>query len=456
MLRKLGFLAIAIAPSLIGCGDDGVEPPTPTPDPTLAAVFPETGFAGRTTRVQITADNAAWTSPSVSFGDGVTVSNVEVVTPNAIFADVTVDAAAAFGARTVTVTDGEAVTLADAFTIESPLDLEITGTMAQGSVVQIVIKNKDIDAPFDTSSMGDGFFEPLVFVGVELTAPTGVDLTTNLIDVQDYSITTLATIDVTAMGGAFSVKSGLTMAEQVISPGATLEVAPRTAVALTSGMPAMGMVEAPLATALYEFTPGDGHLTNMGITAMNPDAGPGIILLGESGSFATDFLAFTPFLFEELPGKVYAIVWDNSGLSGYQYTLSAGSRMFTPVTEASQNDTAATAQTLMTLPAMVTSTLANDNDADWVKITATAADVGKKIYAATRPGDPRTDTIIEFFRGATGGEAFGEASSDVDYHEFHISPAIPAAGTYFIKVTASSFQTVNATRDGYDLAVWVE
>lgn len=234
-MRNLRYLALAlaIAPSLVACGGDGT-------DPTVSGVFPSSAFMGRQMRVEISGDATEWTAPTVSFGDGVTVGAVTVASPTALFVDVTVAPDAAPGLRTITVTDGDALTLNSAFDISSPIAVKLTGTIAQGSVAIIDIKNKDVANPFDTTTIGDGFFTPIQFVGIEPAGPAGVNFGIN--DVQAFSMSALVYMDVDAAPGAFSFKSGLTAEEQISFTGATIDVAPRSATPITAGTPAMGSV----------------------------------------------------------------------------------------------------------------------------------------------------------------------------------------------------------------------
>lgn len=447
-MRKLGSLAIALAivPSLVACGEDA-------PDSSVSGVFPSSAFLGRQARIEISGDVTTWDAPTVSFGEGVTVDAVNVASPTALFVDVTIAPTAAAGLRTVTVTDGgETLELTDAFELEAPVDVKVKGTLAQGSVVSLTINNRDFETPFDTSFTGDGFFEPLVFVGVQLTAPDGVQVFTD--DVQPYSIAATALIDVDAAPGPFTVVSGVAVEEQITSPGGMFDVAPRTAMAITGAT--NGMATAPLSTELYEYTAtGTPSLLQVSVTAQNPAAAPGVIVLGPSGSF-DELIAFSDDVVAPIEGgKVYLIPWDNTGAAGYSFTLTPASAAMTTAAEAASNDSAATAQVAAALPfGLQNASLSSASDQDWVRVTVTQADVGKKIRVVTYGADPFTDTRVQFFQGAAGTQAFGGESGDRGYHEDHSSPTIPAAGNYFVKIYASP--EFDPASKNYDAAIFID
>ena len=88
-------------------------------------------------------------------------------------------------------------------------------------------------------------------------------------------------------------------------------------------------------------------------------------------------------------------------------------------------------------PTIVTGGVLSDiEDQDWFAITATNDDIGKSIHVVTMAGDPRTDTILEFF-AADGTTSLGGPAPDRTYHEDWTSTAITEAGVYYIKISAS-------------------
>jgi hypothetical protein len=451
---RFGSLFILALPMVVACGGGG-------PDESVSGVFPSSAFLGRQVRVEISGDVTEWKAgASVNFGAGVTVQNVAVASPTALFADITVLDDAAPGLRDVTVeSGGKSLVLTEAFQLESAISLKFRGTVAQGSVASFAINNHDFNTPFDTTSTGDGFFTPIVYTGTNIEAPAGVTL--QISEVTPYGVTGIAFFDLDAAPGPLVVSSGF--GEEVItsSLGTNLEVVPRTATVLAANTPASGMVEATWGSALFEFTPtANPSLTSLAASSTSTAASPGIAILPASGRFE-DMLGYTgkTSMVQLAPGKLYAVYVDTSGTFGYNFNVSANSQMLAQIAEIAEpgNSTSATAQALAAMPSLVTgATLADLADADWMSITVTAADVGKKIRVLTTGNDPETDTVVELFRAnGTTPVAFGAASSDQGYHEDHTSPAITVAGKYWVKITASQDFFVPA-HNTYAAAIWVE
>src|SRR5687768_15759287 len=151
---RFGSLALVPAlssSSLLGCGGGGT-------DESVSGVFPSSAFLGRTLRVEISGDATNWKDgTTLDFGAGVTVTNVKVASPTALFAEVTIAPDAAPGLRDVTVTNGgDRLVLAEAFQLESAITLKFNGSVAQGSVASFAINNHDFETPFDDTSTGDG------------------------------------------------------------------------------------------------------------------------------------------------------------------------------------------------------------------------------------------------------------------------------------------------------------
>ncbi|MEO8701633.1 MAG: hypothetical protein ABI867_16425 [Kofleriaceae bacterium] len=433
-MRVLGLLALTLALPF-GCGSD-------TPDAQVSGVFPSSAFLGRQLRVEVSGDVTEWSDAAkVDFGPGITVDSVAVASPSALFAEITIAEDADPGLRTVTVTDGgDTVTLDEAFSLEPAIEIEFIGTVAQGSIAAFTIKNRDPFAPFDTTSVGDGFFEPLVFTNIQVQAGAGVSLQVGSVDAFAISGTALFNTD--AAAGRLVVFSGPSDAQDVSPLGAELAVEARTAQVITSGTPAMGNVAGPLASSLYEFTPADGAaLIQLTSSSTSQTASPRFALLGPSGSF-DDLISFSAAeaIIQESGAaeKFYLVYWDNSGANGYTYQLNARSTALTSTPDVEPNNTVATASPI-TVPALVTAASLEDiDDADFLTFQAVAGDIGKKVHVVTGGSDPFTDTVVEVFAGTNCNTLLGVASNDLDFHENHLSAAITAAGKICVKVTASS------------------
>ena len=448
---RFGSLALVL-PALVACGGGT--------DESVSGVFPSSAFLGRQVRVEISGDTTGWKAgASVDFGAGVTVQNVSVASPTALFADITVMPDAAPGLRDVTVVQGGSkLLLKEAFQLESAISLTFKGTVAQGSIATFAINNHDFDTPFDTTSTGDGFFTPITYVGTTIEGPAGI--TFQIDSMTPYAVTGLAFFDVDAAAGPLKVVSGVDIDAQVTSSlGVDLDVKPRAPMALTANQAVSGNVEASWASQLYTFTPGASPaLASFTASATSSDASPGLALLGPSGTFDEMIgYAQAKTLVQLQAFKVYAIYVDAGGGSGYPFQVKANSQtMLTLAENDTANNTAAGAPMLTTAPTLITTaTLASLTDADWYAITVTAADVGKTLRALTTGTDPKTDTVIQFFKAnGTAAEAFGDPSDDNGFHEDWTSDPIPAAGKYWVKITASSyFKPANNT---YNAAVWLE
>lgn len=451
---RIGLLALvlALSPALPGCGGGGGSDESVS----RQRVFPSVGFTGRQLRVEISGDDTNWKDgTTVEFGPGVTVNSVTVESPTVLFADLTIAFDVAPGLRDVLIKSGDdQLTLKDGFQLESPISMKFRGTLAQGSVVTFAINNHDFEKPFDTTSEGGSIFEPPTFPNIVIEGPAGVQFSVD--SVTEYSITGIALINVDAVPGGVTVSSGPAAEALKSRTGADVAIAARAPIALTSGTPVEGMVTEPLGSTLYEFTTTAAtNIALMSAASANADASPGVIVLGPTGTF-DDFLGFTQDFAAVLPAtKLYAIYWDNSGSTAYNYTLRAASLEPTTSTENEPGNNTATTAVTVADPAVVTGgQLADETDEDWYAIDVAAADVGKRIYVMTTGTDPETDTVVQFYTGASGTTTFGGESSDNGFHERHRSPAITAAGKYWVKVFASSY--FDPAHKPYDVAVWVE
>ncbi|MFO0759765.1 MAG: hypothetical protein U0359_24975 [Byssovorax sp.] len=94
------------------------------------------------------------------------------------------------------------------------------------------------------------------------------------------------------------------------------------------------------------------------------------------------------------------------------------------------------------IPANITGlSLPNVNDVDWFVFTAAAGDVGKVVHVVTTStGSPPCDTVVEVFQGSCGSlVSLGGPSDDADYSENWLSDPLTSAGSFWVKVSYSSF-----------------
>ena len=427
----------------------------PTDDPSsVNGITPSSAFLARSLQVTVSGDDTVWAdpAPTVSFGDGVTVDEVKVASPTALLVTVTIAENAALGAHDVVVGTGEgALTYTGGFTIDSPLDAVVDGTIAQGSVAFARLAGKDFDTPFDTTSTGDGFFTPLVYTNISIDAGAGVS--GQATDVQPYVIQATMFFDLDAAEGAHDLSVDSGPAGEVPFPRpAALDVEARTPVDLTDGL--AGTAPAPLGSILYRLTPPDAlGLLELSVSSTEAAAAPGFALLPESGKWIDLFGVSGAFtLGVDGSAGFYPVFLDTSGAAAYPFDVSVvTTAAASGGPEVEPNDTALTANSGDALPYMsFNATLSSATDVDWFEVPAALGDVNKSFRVRTVAGQPQTDPVVEVFF-INGTTTLGGESDDNNYHEDWLSDPIPAPGTYLIKVTASSF--FSPTQDQYSLFV---
>lgn len=442
-----------------GCSDGGTvvasstnEPP-PEVDASISAVIPNKVFLGRMVDVTISGAGTKWTDTTkVNFGAGITVLNQTVASTSAIVATIEVGPEAAIGPRDVSVTDADGTwTYKGAFKLESPLDLTMTGTVAQGSIVITRAKQLDLSTPFDTTSTGDGFFEPFVYTNLSAVGSEGINAQVDGVDLYTTDLVLLVDVETPAGKGDLTVHSG-PLGDTIPSPApGAIDIAARMPDALPENGSVKGMVGAPLASLLFSFTPSGPGLYSITSTASSGDANPNVAVLPKSGRFI-DLLDFTgnPSILATNTDPFYLIYWDNSGSSNYLATLKSTKIVTADV---DPNDTCAAAQPAGALPALIKNLfLSSETDVDWISFDVAAADIGKVVHVTTEAGDAKTDTVLEVYQSNCTA-ILGEPSSDADYHEDLTTTPILAAGKHFVKVTNSTF---GYTGKLYNLSIALE
>lgn len=457
-LRTLACIVPALLLAACGSGDPGPAGPAgpagpgAADEPSVSGIVPNRAFLARKLDVTISGFGTKFdAATTVDFGAGITVDKLTVASPTALVASITIDKFAQAGARDVSVNaGGKASVYKGAFGVESPLKLALHGPVAQGGIVFATAQGKDLGTPFDTTSESGGLLAPPVFVGLKATDNPG--MTASISDVQLYTASFTLTIDVTAPAGQkpFSITSGVDAADQVEFPFPEgLNVAARQPTPLTSGTAASASFTNGYDTTLYSFTPPAGPTAvDFTLTGTAQGASPRLVVLPKSGKFNDLISAGTSSLLATAAADpYYLIAFDPSGTKGYQVQVKAVATAATAAAEAANNNTSGTAQVASSLPFILqNATLSDANDEDWIAITAAAGDVGKKIRVVTS-GDPKTDTLVEVFR-SDGTTTLGGPSGDFDYPEDHLSAAIPAAGTYYVKISAGSGYAATNTSYG--------
>jgi len=429
-------------------GDEG-----PSADPSINAVIPGKVFLARDIDVTVSGFNTNWTDATkVDFGPEITVLKQTIASPTAIVATIQVGEKAALGARDVNVTDtAGTTTYKGAFKIESPLDLTLTGTSAQGSILVTKAKQLDLSTPFDTTTTGDGFFEPIVYTGLSVSGSAGINGNVQGVELFSADLVVLVDIDAAVGKGDITVISGQ-IGDTLASPApGSIDIAARTPDVIPEGGSVKGNVGTPLATLLYSFTPSGPGLYSITATAASPDANPNLAVLPKSGKFV-DLLDLSdkPTILATNKDPYYFVYWDNSGTSNYFATLK--SEKVVPA-DVDPNDTCAKAQPAGALPADIKNLyMSSKDDVDWVSFDVAAADVGKIVHAITEPGDAKTDTVLEVF-GPDCTTSLGGPSDDTAFYEDLISTPITAPGKHFVKVANSKY---GYTGKLYNLSITLE
>lgn len=455
-MRTLGALSfIGLSALLIGCeGDAGPaggqgpagetgppggqgepgEPGEPgTGNPSVSNIQPSLGYLEHPIRVTISGSGTEWTdAATVDFGADITVSNINVASPSAITADLEIAPGATLGARDVTVTEGsDTFTYSGAFEVDQPLLTgQHIGTSAQGSILAGFGFQQDTSTPFETLFGGTDF----MFVGIE---GTDIGIANQ---VSSYSVDYFAFVNVNHAAGEADViaQSGFPGLEVVSREQDAVTIAARTPTAITIGTDITDTVSAELESFLYELPATGSMLTRFSIADDDPFSDVIFAVLPASGDFA-DMITFAisgGFTAPAAGETYYLVAFDPNFATGHSFTLTTSEEA---TDEVEPNDACAMAQDLGTFPASLSNLALNGAaDEDWFKVTIASGDLGLAMAVQTSPGDAQTDTLVEVF-ASDCTTAFGEPSNDLDFHEFHTTPAFTTAGDYFIRISNSPF-----------------
>ncbi len=138
--------------------------------PTLGSVSPNNGNPGQTVNATLTGTNFL-TGASVGVsGSGVTASNVVVVNTTTIAVDLTIGAAAAAGARNVSVTTGGGTSGTQSFTVNSGSSLAIT---------TVSLPNGTVGVAYNSGLSASGGTSPYTWAITVGSLPSGLNLDPN-------------------------------------------------------------------------------------------------------------------------------------------------------------------------------------------------------------------------------------------------------------------------------------
>lgn len=455
-MRNLRF-ALVFGLVAAGCGSDGTTP-------SASGVFPAEGFAGRELRVEISGDATNWADgASVTFGTGVTVSNVTVASPTDLFAEIKIDPAAATGPQDVTVSSNGSVTLKQAFQVVSPIEAQFTGGVEQGGRPGFTIINHDFDQPFDLTADANGNLTNVTFTG-----PAGTNFIADAQTSTAYELKGVVEIDGDAAAGMLTVASGAT-ATQVTSVISSIDIKARAATALTSGTPAPGTIANAGDTLWYSLAAPAGliHMTGSisGTNASNASPAVGILEGGKWSQIVGGLHAVVT-----AAETVNVVIFDTSGVANYSVSITPVAEALASLAEPAEpaDNAIGGAPAPTAVPFQITgASIAADTDTDLTKLVIDAAHATKKIHIVAQADDDFTDTAVDVTTNGTtsaiggeydGGSAGGDGGFTCAFtgqcgEDIVVGPL--AAGTYYIKV-AQGATTYDMNFKDYSLLVWFE
>ncbi len=448
MSRYSSFVCVAfsLALGLAASADDGGG------DATLLSAFPNQGFVGRTTSVVLIGEDASFNASSVvDFGEGVTVRSAMAVGSNGMIVEIAADVDATPGPRSVTV-DG--ITLADGFTLESPVEVEVLGTPAQGSFSLVKIKNLDTRNPFDLTTNEDGDFTNLMV----MSSLEGGRAVVN--SASAFELELVLQIDVNATAGPLNLDVLSGPSGSALVSRTSVDVTARTPMTITGGT-VSGNVANGYDSVVYEVTA--DQLT--AVLATVPDTASGaafLQVLGPTGSFADPRGASYNSLFGAINfsntlkagEKVYVILWDGTDAAGFSYEFDLNVLVATtPIDHAEPNESSAAAQAVVVPGGVVGGSFTSETDEDWYRVVIAAGDVGKKITVVTG-GISQADPVIEIF-GPNGTTSLG-GPEDNAYFDRLTSDATTQAGAHYVKITSSDYGPTVPSDSDYSVVIGLE
>lgn len=413
--------------------------------PSISLVTPNKIIVGGTTEVAISGFNTKWMgTPAVTFGDGVTVSNVRVASATAIVVDVSVDTTATPGTRDVKVTqNGNVATYTGVFAVQPVYSVTLPAKSTMGAVFAVRIHHNDPHFAFSSNPTVTISPNPMDQITAFTSRPTPQDLV-----LQFYA-------DLTAAVGKRAVT--VTSDDLTIGIADAFDLGLATETTLAEGTPATGTLTEPYSGVFFKVTTNN----DLKVFAMNVAMGkPTVMLIGSTGKY-TDLIKSGSAVLDVCPAAgCYLSAFDSSGKANLAYSVSVAPPP--GAAEAEPNDSLGAPQAITlaqlgnTQQAYVTGgQLSAVADQDWFKVTVGAAEVGKIFHLTTSPGDAYCDPVVDVQTAM--GLSLGGPSDDSGYHEDFKSTPIPAAGDYFVKVSNSTYvSTFNASSSHYTLAIVVE
>ena len=443
MKTSISLLAAAIF-ALGACND------TDTAESVSGAIPSET-YKGKTEQVLIIGNDTDWQPGTVvDFGEGVTVQEVMVASPTSLLVTISTDGTTPAGPRDVVVNGS--FTLAGGFEVLEASAVATQGTVAQGSISVVSITGQDVLTQFDTTSVSTGLFSPPMYTNIAFDGlPAGALM--NVGSVSSYEIQATLVVDVNATPGDFVIDVVSGPPENQVRIPFAVSVGERAATPLTGDTSVSETVRAPFDSQLYSLTVPEGALVQLNLASLGMNQAQSLNILGASGSFAesVNFGLGKNVILPE--GQYYAVLWDNSGESDFEYTVTPFVANV-PAGTPAEASTPETPQAINALPGHISGGAIAVDSEDVYAVTIGAEQMGKSLVVGTYGTEP-TDTTIEVVR--LGGEepVVVAQSEDAGFHDSVLTGALDTPGTYLVYVRASSFHQ-DGLPESYSLAVWTE
>jgi hypothetical protein len=430
--------------------------------PSISGIVPSGVYLGRSVEITVSGFGTKWdSSTTVDFGSGVTVTKVIAASATALLVEATIAADAVVGMRDVTVTSASTMEVyKGAFHIDSPIRVVMTGAVEQGGLFSMALHLLDTTTPFDTTQTGDGFFTPLAYPNLAVaTGNTGVTLSVSSVSAFEVDIFGEVDVQAPATSASLTITSG-PMGATIVSPAPNFSVMARAATPIMAGASSNATLSGALDSALYSVAaPDSPTLFQVALTpGTAPD--PGVAVLPASGKWSglvTNGAGTpSPVVFIGRPQAPVSLVVFAGTAGGTVKTALTATMAGASGPEDTMATTSGKAQVMMALPfIMLDGATTSATYQHWLKYTAVAGDVGKKLHVRTLAGDPQTDTVVDVF-GPDAMTSLGGPSDDLGFHEDFTSSAITAAGDQFVEITWSSASMWTAAQSHYDLVVTLE
>ncbi len=410
-------------------GPQGETGPGFMTPPSVSAVTPNRLAAGLTTDVSIAGFATNWSNGAqVSFGTGITVNSVKVGSRTGLVANITVAADAMPGTRDVKVTQGgEMTTFNGVFTILPLWEIKPIGMASRGGYWYFEIKSNDPDFAFPFAREDISVtLDPAPAMGELIGTVTSLKPRALVVRLHANFPVPLRMYTATVHFGA----------DRLVLP--TFDLAERSALMLSDATALMNVDMGAFESKLIQYTPAATPVPVV-IHASGPKGARWqLIMLNDDGDpVQVDLSTGKPgpgndFVLTDITTPTFFVLSEVEGKTGTQATVTAVAN-FPTVADTEPNDTRDTAQ-IFTLSALggdnavrvIGNSTGYGDDDDWYKVTATAADVGKRFHVRIYALDYiyyDTEVLLP------SGTVFKSNSVNIKTVDFYTDP-ISAEGDY--------------------------